>query len=125
MFLLRATGLLAAAGLASAVPLHQRDGINDGKNRSNIPGYIPLINDDELGVILNYALTLEHLEDTFYREGLAKFSEQDFAAAGFDSSFYGNIKKVSSDESEHVGFLTGALKGVFSTWFVVMKWSLM
>jgi hypothetical protein len=55
---------------------------------------------------------LEHLEDTFYREGLSKYSEADFAAAGFDSSFYANIKKVSSDESQHVEFLTGALKGM-------------
>lgn len=62
-------------------------------------------------VILNYALTLEHLEDTFYREGLAKYSEQDFANAGFDSTFYANIKRVSSDESDHVSFLTTALKG--------------
>jgi hypothetical protein len=58
-------------------------------------------------------LTLEHLEDTFYRQGLAMFTEADFANAGFDSTFYGNIQKVSSDESEHVSFLTSALKGEF------------
>lgn len=64
-----------------------------------------------LGDILNYALTLEHLEDTFYREGLAKFSEAELASAGFDATFYSNIKRVSSDETEHVAFLTSALKG--------------
>lgn len=68
--------------------------------------------DNCVGVILNYALTLEHLEDTFYRDGLAKFSEADFAAAGFDSTFYGNVKRVASDEAEHVSFLTSALKGM-------------
>jgi hypothetical protein len=60
--------------------------------------------------ILNYALTLEHLEDTFYREGLANFSQADFASAGYKSTFYNNIKEVSSDETTHVSFLTTALK---------------
>lgn len=59
--------------------------------------------------ILNYALTLEHLEDTFYRQGLANYTEADFAAAGFDATFYGNLKEVSSDETTHVAFLTAAL----------------
>lgn len=61
--------------------------------------------------ILNYALTLEHLEDTFYREGLAKYTEQDFVDAGYDATFYANLKEVSSDEASHVKFLTGGLTG--------------
>ncbi|KAH7075221.1 ferritin-like domain-containing protein [Paraphoma chrysanthemicola] len=60
-------------------------------------------------VILNYALTLEHLEDTFYREALAKYSVADFKSAGFDEATYNRIKTVSSDEAQHVSFLTGAL----------------
>lgn len=97
MFLSKFAGVVALAGAVSASPvvLEKRDGINDG-------------------IILNYALTLEHLEDTFYREGLAKYSQQDFAAAGFDSTFYNNIKKVSGDETTHVSFLTTALKGKHS-----------
>ncbi|KAK4086381.1 ferritin ribonucleotide reductase-like protein [Purpureocillium lilacinum] len=95
MFLSTATVAIAAAtaGLVSAAPLADKraDGINDG-------------------VILNYALTLEHLEDTFYRQGLANFTQDDFKAAGFDETFYGNVKKVSADETAHVGFLTEALK---------------
>ena len=59
--------------------------------------------------ILNYALTLEHLEDKFYREGLANYTEADFAKAGFDATFYGNLKEISSDEITHVAFLTAAL----------------
>lgn len=59
--------------------------------------------------ILNYALTLEHLEDKFYREGLANYTEADFAAAGFDSTFYSNLKEISSDEMTHVSFLTSAV----------------
>ncbi|KAL8943216.1 MAG: hypothetical protein Q9216_001204 [Gyalolechia sp. 2 TL-2023] len=59
--------------------------------------------------ILNYALTLEHLEDKFYREGLANFTQADFAAEGFDATVYDNLKEVSSDETTHVSFLTAAL----------------
>ncbi|EEU43134.1 uncharacterized protein NECHADRAFT_83574 [Fusarium vanettenii 77-13-4] len=93
-----ATIALAAAGFASAAPTVQKRAseINDG-------------------VILNYALTLEHLEDTFYREALSKFSEKDFADAGYDSTFYNNIKKVSSDETSHVDFLTKGLKAAGAT----------
>jgi len=60
--------------------------------------------------ILNYALTLEHLEDTFYREGLAKYDEKAFTDAGYTSETYNRIKTVSADEATHVSFLTGALK---------------
>lgn len=65
--------------------------------------------------ILNYALTLEHLEDKFYREGLSNYTQADFAKAGFDATFYGNLKTISSDEQTHVAFLTAALKGVGAT----------
>ena len=67
---------------------------------------MPAITDAD---ILNYALTLEHLEDKFYREGLANFTEAQFATAGFDATFYANLKEVSSDETTHVSFLTAAL----------------
>ncbi|CAJ2505074.1 Uu.00g124680.m01.CDS01 [Anthostomella pinea] len=59
--------------------------------------------------ILNYALTLEYLERRFYQEGLANYTQQDFAAAGFDSVFYNNLKTIYYDEQQHVSFLSGAL----------------
>ncbi|KAL8783427.1 MAG: hypothetical protein Q9213_004627 [Squamulea squamosa] len=65
--------------------------------------------------ILNYALTLEHLEDNFYRQVLDKFSEGDFESAGFQAPFYANLKTVSKDESTHVSFLTSALKAAGAT----------
>ena len=65
--------------------------------------------------ILNYALTLEHLEDKFYREGLSNFTVADFAAAGFDETFYNNIKETSLDETTHVSFLTTALTAAGAT----------
>jgi hypothetical protein len=59
--------------------------------------------------ILNYALTLEHLEDKFYREGLANYTQQMFIDAGFPDPFYANLKEISYDETTHVSFLTKAL----------------
>lgn len=63
--------------------------------------------------ILNYALTLEHLKNKFYYKGLANFTQAQFATAGYDATFYANLKEVSSDETTHVTFLTTALKGRF------------
>jgi hypothetical protein len=59
--------------------------------------------------ILNYALTLEHLEATFYREGLAKFSSADFVAAGIPASSYARLTEVAGHEKAHVDFLVTAL----------------
>ena len=61
------------------------------------------------GIILNYALTLEYLERAFYRGALEKFSEADFATAGFPQPFYSNLKTIYADEQVHVSFLSGAL----------------
>ncbi|KAJ5979602.1 hypothetical protein N7481_006900 [Penicillium waksmanii] len=59
--------------------------------------------------ILNYALTLEHLEATFYEEGLNNYTREDFVKAGFKDPFYANLQEVASDEKTHVAFLTQAL----------------
>jgi len=65
--------------------------------------------------ILNYALTLEHLENKFYSEGLAKFSEADFEAAGYPYWTYENVNETAYDESTHVSFLTSALTAAGAT----------
>ena len=118
MFVPLVTAVLAAAGTATAGPIQKRADINDGKSCDGSPIFPHLLSSSltvGLGVILNYALTLEHLEDTFYRGGLANFTEAEFAAAGFDSTFYTNLQHVGSDETEHVSFLTKALQGMVSS----------
>lgn len=63
--------------------------------------------------VLNYALTLEHLEATFYAQGLQNYSQAEFTNAGFADPFYANLLKLASDEKAHVQFLTSALEGIF------------
>jgi hypothetical protein len=85
---------LSGATIAAALPKHTT--------------YSGVVTDSD---VLNYALTLEHLEDKFYRDGLMNFTQKQFADAGFDATFYQNLKEISYDETTHVSFLTTALHG--------------
>ncbi|ETI29518.1 hypothetical protein G647_01971 [Cladophialophora carrionii CBS 160.54] len=60
--------------------------------------------------ILQFALTLEHLENTFYREAFATFQLQDFLNVGFDEEFFLNLQFIAADESAHVDFLIAAIQ---------------
>jgi rubrerythrin len=62
----------------------------------------PLFADDI--EVLNYALTLEHLEATFYREGLETFTAEDF-----DEGVYDNLSLVRDHEAAHVTALTDTI----------------
>jgi hypothetical protein len=59
--------------------------------------------------VLNYALTLEHLEATLYREALARFTVADFTAAGFDPLVVETLGVIATDEAAHVAALTAAV----------------
>ncbi|EGG07101.1 uncharacterized protein MELLADRAFT_55990 [Melampsora larici-populina 98AG31] len=65
--------------------------------------------------ILNFALTLEHLEATFYSEGLQKYDQNTFTNAGFSTATRAAIQKISDDEASHVSFLTSALQAAGAT----------
>ncbi|KAH9057503.1 ferritin-like domain-containing protein [Lactarius vividus] len=59
--------------------------------------------------ILNFALTLEHLENAFYTEGLSRFTQKDFVNAGFPDWSYGRFKQIAAHEAAHVHFLEATL----------------
>lgn len=63
----------------------------------------PFANDVD---VLNYALTLEHLEDTFYRQGLAQFANQDFLNLNLQTSVRDYVAQIGQDEAAHVQTLT-------------------
>lgn len=95
--LLISSVLLAVSGVFSnPVPasIQQRDANADA----------PTVTD-----ILNYALTLEHLEKAFYQEGLSHFDDKAFKDAGMPSWERGRIVQIGQHESSHVKFLKGAL----------------
>ena len=55
------------------------------------------------------ALTLENLEESFYREGFAKFSASDFTALGLSDEQIKDLQGIGFTESEHVIILQSSL----------------
>jgi rubrerythrin len=73
--------------------------------------------------VLNYALTLEHLENAFYRDGLARFSDDELRNADALSSFDSEVRAqvpahlatVGAHEAAHVDALTATVEEMGAT----------
>ena len=65
--------------------------------------------------LLNYALTLEHLEATFYREGLDNIGPAAFEAAGFQPEVREAIVEIGKHEKEHVTTLASVIESLGGT----------
>ncbi|KAF2869796.1 ferritin-like domain-containing protein [Massariosphaeria phaeospora] len=59
--------------------------------------------------ILQFALTLEHLESEFYKQGFAKFPDSEFAALGLTEAQIKSLKGVGETEAIHVSTLLGSI----------------
>lgn len=62
--------------------------------------------------ILNFALTLEHLESAFYSQGLNNFSAQSFQNAGYGPQVYPLFQQIAAHESSHVSKLTSIIQSL-------------
>ncbi|KAG5650436.1 hypothetical protein H0H81_012287, partial [Sphagnurus paluster] len=81
---------VAAFGAVNAHPIKRDGGADDS-------------------TVLNFALTLEHLENAFYKEALAKYDEDAFHNAGLPTWARGRFAQVGAHEEAHVNFLASAL----------------
>jgi len=101
--------LLAGGALAAALP-----GVAQAYNTGNPPTDVD---------VLNYALTLEHLEYSFYRDGLRKFDEQDFRSSNLFSgsgnllrpTVYENFRHIREHEDTHVDTLKSVIRSLSGT----------
>jgi len=110
-----AGGVLLALGSGAGFALAQDDEGEDPTEEMTATF------DDVAGTdidVLNYALTLEHLEHAFYREALEMFDESDFMEAESLQSFeestlqelWGYLETVAEHEATHVDVLTEAVE---------------
>ncbi|SCU79702.1 LANO_0A07228g1_1 [Lachancea nothofagi CBS 11611] len=65
--------------------------------------------------ILQFALTLEHLENAFYKQALSTWSVDEFVKANFTEDFYSQLKYIAHDEEAHVLYLEAGLKAAGAT----------
>lgn len=59
--------------------------------------------------ILQFAMTLELLENAFYTQGLSMFNESDFEAAGFPFWVRNRFEQIAEHEATHVDLLRSIL----------------
>jgi len=103
--MLFAAATLALAGLAAAAPTTPVTSLHA---RNNSPRY-----DD--ATILQYALTLEHLERAFYRDTLNTYGADAFSSAGYPDYVRFRFTEIANHEKTHVDFLTTALSAAGAT----------
>ncbi|KAF2971918.1 hypothetical protein GQX73_g1684 [Xylaria multiplex] len=59
--------------------------------------------------ILQFALTLEWLEASFYQQGFAMFPDEQFVALGLNEAQLADLKGIGTSEAAHVGLLQSAI----------------
>ncbi|KAI0656585.1 ferritin-like domain-containing protein [Cubamyces menziesii] len=59
--------------------------------------------------LTQYLLTLQHVENAFFSQGLDTFADTDFADAGYPTWVRNRISQIAAHEAAHVADLTDAL----------------
>jgi rubrerythrin len=96
---------------------------DDGEEEPGTDDGTPVENEFEDDVaILNYALTLEYLEASFYRQGLENINEEDLCnckALSEDSHLreraYGELTTIQQHEEQHVETLVSTIESLGGT----------
>ncbi|KAL5113944.1 hypothetical protein ACEQ8H_008162 [Pleosporales sp. CAS-2024a] len=104
-------GLCAVAPFVAAAParIDARQASAAAANGSTTPAAAPAAGGLTDVDILNFALTAEHLESTFYSQGFAKFSMSDFMALGLTQTQVQNLMSIGQTEATHVSTLISAI----------------
>jgi rubrerythrin len=108
-------GLAIGGGFAGSVLADEHEDGENGENDEEMPE-----SDFEDDVdILNYALTLEYLQASFYRQGLENLDEEDFCncQALTEESYlqqqaYSELETILEQEEEHVATLTSVIESL-------------
>ncbi|KZT55326.1 hypothetical protein CALCODRAFT_356040 [Calocera cornea HHB12733] len=97
-FIRSATALLAASGLALAVPLPKAKRINTANDLQT----------------LQFLHMMEEFEATYYLEGLSQFSSADFAAAGWaiPDLVLSDLLNFAQDQTSHIQFWSSAIEAL-------------
>lgn len=91
-------GALALALASSGVPL--LPGLGEARAQATFTSDVD---------VLNYALTLEHLEFAFYRDGLEQFTDDDFGLSPFNRPISEFLIDIRDHERAHVETLTSVI----------------
>jgi len=114
---LRGAAVAGGVALASGISLRSaaaQDGtpVVDDEGTPVVGGESPFENEVD---VLNYALTLELLENAFYRDSLATFGDQDFINGGFQVDVRNYIAEIGAHEAAHVETLTSVITDLGGT----------
>ncbi|KAF9193261.1 hypothetical protein BGZ51_003780 [Haplosporangium sp. Z 767] len=91
-----ACAIAASAVTASPTPIAKRDAASHHK-------------------VLNFVLSVEHLEAELFKQGLQKYNANAFKKAGFDQRVYDRFVQMGAQDKTHVATLKTAIKHIGGT----------